>query len=306
MNLDTFSQTYKPVIEDYLQNTWLGARFSDSRQILQDAIRYSLTAKAKRIRPLLTLAVFLLYQPIKPISSILPLAGAIEMIHTYSLIHDDLPAMDNDDFRRGVPTCHKQFGEDTAILAGDVLNTYVWELLALELPKFFPADRSLLVIQKLANSLGLEGMAGGQMLDLKADQANLKTFQEDYLNHIHRLKTGALLCASVELPAILLQVDEDSLAHLKKYGADIGLLFQIVDDILDVIGKPEELGKSAGKDSAQNKVTFMSLWGYEKSVQKATELAKSACNHLQSLQNVSDQYREVLVDLIEYILKRKQ
>lgn len=304
MNLDLFSQKYKPMIEDYLLASWQGFQFDDPRQILQDAIRYSLTAKAKRIRPLLTLAVFLLYQPPDRISNILPLAAAIEMIHTYSLIHDDLPAMDNDDFRRGVPTCHKQFGEDTAILAGDVLNTYVWELLAKELPKNFPATESLFVIQKLAYSLGLQGMAGGQMMDLKADQTNSVTFQETYLNQLHQLKTGALLTASVELPAILLKIDETSLTHLQHYGEDIGLLFQIVDDILDVTGNKEELGKSAGKDSAQNKVTYMSLWGYKKSSAKATELAKSAQNHLHSLQHVSKSYLQVLSDLVEYILKR--
>jgi len=300
-NLDTFFSSYRPIIESYLTATLAPFVFDDPRKDLQEAVRYSLTAKAKRIRPLLVIAIFLLYRSEHDIDQILPLAAAIEMIHTYSLIHDDLPAMDNDDFRRGMPTCHKKFGEDTAILAGDTLNTYAWELLAQELPNYFNPDLVLKCIQLLAQHTGLTGMIGGQMMDIYAKPAN---FNQTYLTTMHNLKTGALLTASVTLPSVLLAIPESDFCHLRAYGHAIGLLFQVTDDILDVISSTEVLGKTVGKDQAQQKLTYTSLLGVEGAQQMAQELADSAKAHLESLSDTNQNQRIILEELITYILKR--
>lgn len=296
MNLDQFTRTYRPIIETYLTDLFQ-VKLDDPRQTLNDAMGYSLSAKAKRIRPLLTIAVFGLYRPLTQVREILPLAAAIEIIHTYSLIHDDLPSMDNDDFRRGLPTCHKKFGENTAILAGDTLNTFAWELLAKELPAYFPANQVLLVIQKLANALGLLGMAGGQMMDLNATP---DLFSESYLIRMHQLKTGALLTACAELPGLLVDAPQTDIHHLYEYGKAIGLLFQIVDDILDVTGTPEILGKTQGKDQDQHKLTYTALWGLEKARLIADQTAISAKTHLQSLSKDAP----ILSELVDYILNR--
>ena len=296
-----------PIIEDGLRMAFSGKNdseklccFEDPRQILLEAMQYSLYASAKRVRPLLCFAVFLMYKPKEELNKILPLALAIEMIHTYSLIHDDLPAMDNDDFRRGLPTCHKKFGEDVAILAGDTLNTFVWELIAQELPKYFSGEKVLLVIQEFAQALGLIGMAGGQMLDLKAPEQKRDL---EYLLKMHNLKTGALLKAAVVLPAKIIGIDNSELQPLEVFGEKIGLLFQIVDDLLDVIGTKENIGKSLKKDLEHNKLTYVTFWG----VEKTKEIAKiEAQEAIFSLNKLNNKNTAVLEDLIEYILHRNK
>ncbi|MFA5878876.1 MAG: polyprenyl synthetase family protein [Candidatus Margulisiibacteriota bacterium] len=288
MNQENFAvniNNYKETVENYLknifndvicQNCYFEADSNnasqnhetvlDPRSILKEAMIYSLTAKSKRVRPLLVVLVFLLFEKETELYKILPLAGAIEIIHTYSLIHDDLPSMDNDDFRRGQLTCHKKFGEDMAILAGDTLNTFAFELISKELIKSFPAEKVLQVVLELSKALGICGMAGGQVLDLRSE---LGPRDEAYLTKTHHLKTGALLKVCFTLPGILAGASEEELAKLADLGETIGLLFQIKDDILDVVQEKNILGKSAKKDLAQNKLTYVTLLGLEKAREKA-------------------------------------
>ena len=163
------------------------------------------------------------------------------MVHTYSLIHDDLPAMDDDDLRRGQPSCHKKYGEDIAILAGDTLHTYALEIVARDLPKHFPAEKVIKVMEKMTVSFGVDGMAGGQVLDLKGDDLDPEINKEEYLIKTHRLKTGCVLQSCVDLPVLLANSDPEVTKTLHDFGKHLGLLFQIVDDILDVIGSKESL-----------------------------------------------------------------
>jgi len=291
-----FSETYTPLIDEALQ-TYLTFELKDNRQALAEAMRYSGLAKAKRIRPLLVLAIAQCFE-LDP-KPVLSLAASVECIHCYSLIHDDLPAMDNDDFRRGQPTCHKKFGESTAILAGDTLSSFAFELLATHLPSFFPADQILKVITLISKSIGIYGMAGGQMLDLNPE----KSPNPDDLIKIHTLKTGALFEASICAPAILYQCSEKSLEGLQSFAFHLGMLFQITDDILDQIGLQIDLGKSIRKDEAQDKVTYISLWGLEGAQEKARFHAAEAT---QALEALDIKNRILFDDLVQYILERNR
>ena len=296
--MQTIFTKYLNLIEQTIKNETDRFNFSDQRQILKQACEYSLSAKAKRIRPLLVILSFLLFKEEKDLHQILPLAIAIEIIHTFSLIHDDLPSMDNDDFRRGQPTCHKKFNEAVAILAGDTLNTLAFEILAKDLKPYFSAEKILLIIEQLAGSTGLFGMVGGQILDMQAAKADKSA---DYLMLMHSLKTGALLKASVTLPAILCNATEKEIETLGKFGANIGLLFQIIDDILDVTQNKETLGKSVGKDIIQNKLTYVTLWGIEKAKLKAEKEYQNAKNSLEEIKYLNP---TLLNNLLEYIYKR--
>jgi geranylgeranyl diphosphate synthase, type II len=260
----TFSATYLPVFESALLKS-IQFNCTDNRKHLEDAIHHIVSNPGKRIRPLLCMATE--YSITGNVSASIPLAVAIELIHCYSLIHDDLPAMDNDDFRRGKPSCHKAFGEDTAILAGDVLNTYVFEYLTQELPKHTKADTALYIIQDFAKACGLFGMAGGQLLDLKSnnnsDIATLET--------IHSLKTGAILSACFTLTATLCNVSNAQHQTWADIGQNFGLMFQIIDDILDATGTFEDIGKSPGKDEAQKKLTYVSVHGIDGAMAQASK-----------------------------------
>lgn len=247
---------------------------------LREAIRYALLAPGKRIRPLLVLLAADICggDPRKA----LPGAAAVELIHTYSLIHDDLPAMDNDDLRRGRPTCHIQFDPATAILAGDALQALAFQILADQIDD---KNTALLCIAELARSIGPFGLVGGQQEDVSfsdpgASDRNpgfnpgsdplkngslVRQDLESLLLRIHSRKTGALLSVSLKLGALIAHANEKALAALDLYGKALGLAFQISDDILDVIGNSEDLGKSPHKDAEQGKLTFISLWGLEKS-----------------------------------------
>ncbi|MDQ6675665.1 MAG: polyprenyl synthetase family protein [Acidobacteriota bacterium] len=229
------------------------------------AMRYSLMAGGKRIRPILCL------EAVRAVGGdadgALPAACSLEFIHTYSLIHDDLPSLDNDDFRRGKPTCHKVFGEAMAILAGDSLLTLAFQVLA-EL-QCDSAERQVRMIVELARASGtVGGMIGGQVADIEGEGQRP---EPALLDSIHRAKTGALLCASVRMGAIFGGASEEQIRRLTEYGEHAGLAFQVVDDILDVEESSEALGKTAGKDADQGKITFPAVYGLERSREMARE-----------------------------------
>jgi geranylgeranyl diphosphate synthase, type II len=245
---------------------------------IYESMRYSLLAGGKRVRPILCLATCEMTGG--TIEMAMPTACAVEMIHTMSLIHDDLPAMDNDDYRRGKLTNHKVYGEDIAILAGDGLLAYAFELVATQTPQNVPRDRVLHVVARLGRALGAAGLVGGQVVDLESE-GKLDTSLET-LNFIHNHKTAALLEACVVCGGILSGVSAEDLQKLTRYAQNIGLAFQIVDDILDITATGEQLGKTAGKDLKAQKVTYPSLWGIEESRIKAQQLIEAACAELDS------------------------
>jgi len=232
--------------------------------VIHRAMRYSLFAGGKRIRSIFCLEAAGLISP-DPGPDIEAISCTLELVHTYSLIHDDLPALDNDDYRRGKLTCHKVFGEAMAILAGDALLTLAFQVLS-NLPQTPPAVKADLVAE-LARAAGtVAGMIGGQVADLEAVNGPVTP---ETLEYIHRAKTGALFCASVRLGAIGAQANAEQLAAISCFGENAGLAFQIVDDILDVESSSESLGKTAGKDVLQKKGTYPSLYGLERSKQMA-------------------------------------
>ena len=238
---------------------------------IYEAMRYSLLAGGKRLRPILCLASCELAGGTT--SMAMPTACALEMIHTMSLIHDDLPAMDNDDYRRGKLTNHKVYGEDIAILAGDGLLTYAFEFIATKTENV-PPQQVLQTIAYLGRAAGAGGLIGGQVVDVESEgktDVSLET-----LNYIHAHKTGALLEACVVCGAILASASEADLQRLSRFAKNIGLAFQIIDDILDITATQEELGKTAGKDVQAGKVTFPSLWGIEESRRQASQLVADA------------------------------
>ncbi len=242
---------------------------------IYEAMRYSLLAGGKRLRPILCLATCDLTGGTSEIA--MPTACALEMIHTMSLIHDDLPAMDNDDFRRGKPTNHKVFGEDIAILAGDGLLAYAFEYVATQTKNVAP-ENIIKVVARLGRTVGAAGLVGGQVLDLESEGKSDITAET--LSFIHSHKTGALLEASVVSGAVLADAAETEINRLSRYAQNIGLAFQIIDDILDITATDEQLGKTAGKDLQAKKATYPSLWGLEKSQLKAQELVDSAIAQL--------------------------
>lgn len=236
-----------------------------------EAMRYSLLAGGKRLRPILCLATCELAGG--TVEMAMPTACALEMIHTMSLIHDDLPAMDNDDYRRGKLTNHKVYGEDIAILAGDGLLAYAFEYVATQTQNV-PAHRVLQVVARLGRAVGAAGLVGGQVVDLESEGCS--DIQEETLTYIHTHKTGALLEACVVCGGILAGVTDEEIQRLSSYAKNIGLAFQIVDDILDITATQEELGKTAGKDILAQKATYPSLWGIEVSKTKAQQLIDAA------------------------------
>jgi len=256
-------------------------------------MRYASLAGGKRFRPVLV------YSTGKALGlsteDLDPIAVAIEIIHAYSLIHDDLPAMDDDDLRRGRPTCHKAFDEATAILAGDALQALAFEVLASELSPASP--NSLAVINTIARACGSIGMAGGQVLDLSAVGQKIS---EQQLTTMHRLKTGALITAAVMAPGILSGADGETLVHLSSFGESIGLAFQVHDDILDVTGNSELIGKSTLADAALNKPTFPSVLGLDNSRKRAHDLRDEAIFHLQHINGDTHN----LAWLADYVISR--
>jgi geranylgeranyl diphosphate synthase, type II len=260
------------------------------------AMRYSLLAGGKRLRPILCLASCELIGGNTDLA--MPMACALEMIHTMSLIHDDLPAMDNDDYRRGKPTNHKVYGEDIAILAGDGLLAYAFEYIATQ-TQGVSADRVLKAIANLAHAVGAGGLVGGQVVDLESEGKT--DISVETLTYIHNHKTGALLKSCVVCGAILAGATEPEIEKLAKFAHNIGLAFQIIDDILDITATQAELGKTAGKDLAAQKATYPKLWGLEESKLQADRLVAEAKTILAEF---GDRARP-LQALADYITDRK-
>jgi len=261
--------------------------------ILHDAMRYSALDGGKRFRPVLIYASGMALG--LSLDELDPVACAVELIHAYSLIHDDLPAMDDDDLRRGRPTCHRAYDEATAILAGDALQALAFEILAAELPP--GSTRSLKLINTIASACGSTGMAGGQALDLGAVGAVIDLEQ---LETMHRPKTGALIHASVITPCILAGVDSEIYDRFSVYGQSIGLAFQIHDDILDVTGDSLVIGKSTQADAALNKPTFPSILGLEASRKRARALSNEALDALQGIAGDTS----AMAWLADYVISR--
>lgn len=263
---------------------------------IHEAMRHSVFAGGKRLRPILCLEAARMISGSIP-AGIEDLGAAIEMLHTYSLIHDDLPALDNDDLRRGRPTCHKAFGEAIAILAGDALQTRAYEVMArLECPP----DARVCIIEEIARGTGtVNGMIGGQVMDLEAEH----TYPDaPTLETIHRSKTGALFTASLVAGGLYAGAQSQSIARLRSFGRTIGLAFQIADDILDCTQSSEQLGKTAGKDAASNKATYPALFGLETSTKMADELVAQGCAELDSFGSRA----ETLKELAHYLVERKK
>ena len=270
-------------------------RSSDSDGPLFDAMRYSTLAGGKRLRPFLVLNSAALFKV--PPEWAMPSAAAIEMVHTYSLVHDDLPAMDDDDLRRGQPTCHKKFDEATAILAGDSLLTLAFELAAAPDGHPDPAVRAE-IVHSLAIAAGGVGMAGGQMMDLAAAEGDLDLAA---VTRLQERKTGALFRFSCTAGAILAKRQGAEREALGRYADNIGLAFQIADDLLDVEGSESDLGKAVGKDAAAGKATFVDLLGREQARLRATQLAEDAVMALAPFGEAAD----LLRDVARYIVARR-
>jgi len=263
---------------------------------IHKAMRHSVFAGGKRLRPILCIEAGRMVAGAIP-AGIDDLGAALEMLHTYSLIHDDLPALDNDDLRRGRPTCHKVFGEAIAILAGDALQTQAYQVLA---RLHCAAESRVRIIEEISRGTGtVNGMIGGQVVDLEAEhtQPDLKM-----LEYIHRSKTAALITASVVSGGLYAGADEPAVAKLRSFGQSIGLAFQIIDDVLDVTQTSEQLGKTAGKDTAAEKATYPALFGVDQSLRKADALAQAALASLDTFGSRG----EKLKALARFLVERKQ
>ena len=260
-------EEHRRTFEEYLR----GLRFTEERRLegLEEAMRYSMLAGGKRVRPTLCMEVAWVFGS-EP-SRVLPSAAAIELIHTYSLIHDDLPAMDDDDFRRGRPTAHKKFGEAMAILAGDA---FFGEALALiTVHQEGSCEQVLEVVRELADSTGVNGMVGGQVIDMDLTGVGHRADPET-LHMIHRFKTGALIKSSARIGAILAGASEEEQAAVSEYASELGLCFQVVDDVLNATSTRDALGKRAGSDAEQGKATFVGLYGLDGARQEADRVAE--------------------------------
>ena len=258
-------ETYRTAVESYLETLFAG---SPDWRDLYESMRYSLLAGGKRIRPVLTLE-FARLAGLADWKTALPMACALELVHTYSLIHDDLPCMDNDDLRRGKPTNHKVYGECTAVLAGDALQA---EAFGTILRCGLPAERRARCAEYLAGAAGVDGICGGQFMDMSADPPS----DEAWLTDLQGRKTGSLLSAACAMGAAAAGAGEDKTDLALQYGAALGAAFQIRDDMLDVLSTEVELGKPIGSDEAEGKVTFMSLYGEKKCAEMVERLTARA------------------------------
>lgn len=299
MDIKAYLKEKKTLIDSFLES-YLSVPINP--RTLQDSITYSLSAGGKRIRPVLCIAAYEACAKDNKAKAedIISYASALEFIHTYSLIHDDLPAMDNDDLRRGKPTNHKVFGEGMAILAGDGLLTEAFYLLSNNTRRAcqFSPYAILKVIREVAMAAGIHGMVGGQAQDLLSEDAEPDA---ETLSFIHSHKTAALITVSVRSGGVLANCSDHELSRLTKYGENIGLAFQVIDDILDVEGETEVLGKPKGSDEKKKKMTYPKLYGIDKSKEKARELIHGAINSLETF----DEKAEPLRAIARYMLERK-
>lgn len=292
--LQAYLEEKKRLIEEALDKYYPKLRGYGKR--VAEAAQYSLKAGGKRLRPILCLMGYELYR--NSSEDILPFACGLECIHTYSLIHDDLPCMDDDDFRRGKPSCHKAFDEATAILAGDGLLTLAFELFTHpEVVKRTSPLALTKAIHKVAQAVGFRGMVAGQMADLLAE-GKRGTLQQ--LKWIHAHKTVAFIEASLISGALLAEAPSKEIKILSKFGQQLGLIFQIVDDLLDIIGDEKTLGKPVKSDLKKKKLTYPSLFGLEKTRKMAEEMAEEALNTLNKLEKDTTYFRELTL----YILNR--
>ena len=289
--LTEFNKVFTPYLEEFFELP------QGAEKKVMEAGHYSLLNGGKRLRPFLVCRCAALFGvPLFP--AVARVGAALEMLHTYSLIHDDLPAMDNDDLRRGHPTCHKQYDEATAILAGDGLLTESFRLIA---TAKLPADIRCKLVEKLSILAGWkEGMIAGQCLDLYAEDIPNDCDRISLINHIEEMKTGALIRFACEAGAIIGRATEEQFSALSTYARKIGTAFQIVDDILDVEGNKELMGKTLGKDEAQGKITFVSCYGLETAKQMAKTLIEEAKKSLQ----IFPFGTEILCSLADYIYDR--
>ena len=289
MNLPNFFEEDRAAVDASLDS--LMPMEAAQPSSIHQAMRYSVFAGGKRIRPILCLETARIFE-----SNVAPAhypACAIEFIHTYSLIHDDLPALDNDDLRRGKPTCHKKFGEAAAILAGDALLTLAFETIAAA-----PVDatRRVAMLAEISTAAGtINGMVGGQVADLEAEG---KRIDPEMLEYIHRSKTAALIRASISSGALCAGASADDVARLRRFGESLGLLFQVTDDILDIEESSAALGKTAGKDAEQQKATYPAVYGLDRSHQIANELAAKAIAELAPYGNRASRLREIAEFLV--------
>jgi len=304
-NLAEYLKNRSKIVEAALQDI-LGNGVSST---LHDSMYYSLASGGKRVRPILVITAWDILRKdeektkqkitLEICKEIIPLACALEMIHTYSLIHDDLPAMDNDDLRRGKPTNHKVYGDAIAILSGDALLTQSFNELC-KLSASYPTDKVLKTIKYIADAAGMNGMVGGQALDIQNDGVTKVGINEEYLYKTSNCKTGALITASVAAPAILLGRDKD-IKNFEGYGKSIGVAFQIVDDVLGVTASKEQLGKTPNIDSDNNKVTFVGLLGLEAAKSRAKEEIKKAKDFISGYGIKA----QPLIAIADYIVERK-
>jgi len=294
-NLKQFLAERKELVDKTLEKLFPSAVGLEKSVI--EAARYSLFAGGKRLRPILCMQAAEVVGG--SLEDVMPVACALEMIHTYSLIHDDLPAMDNDDFRRGVPTNHKVYGEAIAILAGDALLTEAFGFVAgMATDRLIPAEKILQAISILTRASGYRGMIGGQVIDLESENRDVDLATVEYM-HVH--KTGAILAACLELGALLGGGTDQDIASLIKYGQHFGLAFQITDDLLDVEGDPQVMGKQPGSDVAKNKKTYPALLGVSKSRESAKLHVNEALNAIRSYGESAEPLRAIA----RYLLVRQ-
>ena len=279
----------------FIINNYLNVYFNDKgsyNKIIYEASSYSLNIGGKRIRPILFLLAYNLYKD--NYEDVVDMAAAIEMIHTYSLVHDDLPCMDNDDLRRGMPTNHKKFGENIAVLAGDtLLNEAAMILMDFSIRN---GEKALLASKEIIKSSGPEGMIGGQVVDIINEG---KTIGKDELIYMHSKKTGELIRSAIVAGGILADANKEDLEKLNEYGIKLGLAFQIKDDILDIIGDVEKLGKNIGMDENLNKSNFISLFGLEYCENECKKLTKECIKLLESLSVDSKDLKEMTLYLLD-------
>jgi len=295
ISLSAYLEAKKKIIDEALERYLPGE--DNYPPVIFKAVRYSLFAGGKRMRPILCMASAEAVGG--NVESILPVACSLELIHTYSLIHDDLPAIDDDDYRRGRLTSHKVFGEDIAILAGDALLTEAFRLMSERtLMDKIPPEKLLAVIHDVAEAAGYFGMVGGQVVDVQSEG---KEVDSEVLNYIHTRKTGAMITVAVKAGALLSNAGEVELNALISYGRHVGLAFQIADDILNVEGDKVLLGKGTGSDAKRGKVTYPALMGLDASRKKATDLVESALSAIKNF----DHRAEPLRMIAGYIVERR-
>ena len=295
MNIQVYLDQQRQRVDRFLEGTL--PLLSANPQRLYESMRYSLLGGGKRIRPILTIAAAqaLGYDR----DAMLPFAASLEFVHTYSLIHDDLPAMDDDDYRRGRLTNHKVYGDGMAILAGDALLTMAFELCSqVDGTEDFSAAQQLAIVRELASGSGHQGMVGGQVMDIQAENQEIDLV---HLQQIHTFKTGRLIRAAVRIGSIIGEATTQQMQCLTDYSEDIGLAFQIADDVLDMVGTREELGKDAGTDEKRGKRTYPSFFGIEGARQLGEECVQRAIARLNTFDKQADPLRHIAT----YIMARR-